>query len=85
MYKIVAVTQPVKKKDFEYLKIGLILEGPEGKIGGSVYFKEDSVPKYNVGEQVTVEEIKVNKDKSHTFRGVVKINNDNDTDIPLLF
>ena len=85
MYKVTAVTQPVKKKDFEYLKISLILEGPEGKIGGSVYFKEDNTPEYKVGDEVTVEEIKVNKDKSHTFRGVVKINSDNDKTIPLLF
>lgn len=84
MYKIEAVTQPIKKKDFEYLKIGLLLKGPEGKIGGSIYCKEDNIPEYKVGDIITIEEIKVNKDKSHTFRGVTKISN-NDKETPLLF
>lgn len=84
MYKVKSVTKPIKKEGFEYLKIGLILEGPEGLVGGSVYFKDGNTPTYNIGDILTIEEVKKNKDGSTTFRGISKVDN-NDTVIPLLF
>ncbi len=83
-YKILSLTPPVKKDNFDMSKVGLIVEDEIGnKIGGSIYSTPGKEPKLSVGDIVYIEEIKVNKDRSHTFRGVSKIDNDSFT--PLLF
>ena len=68
------------------IKTGLIVEDEQGnKIGGSIYSTPGKELVLSIGDIISIEEIKVGKDRSNSFRGVTKSDSNNNTQIPLLF
>jgi hypothetical protein len=81
-YKVISITDVIRKEGFDMDRYGLLVEDEDGnKIGGSLYTK--SAISITPPDTITIEEVKKNKDGSHTFRGVKKVQSKKDIDIEI--